>query len=73
VPCIFSPRDPDPFEGCEDDAIMSKRIGKSLVVNGIHAGHASAWNAELDAKHEKLVEVAEERARVTGGSSDPAQ
>jgi antitoxin VapB len=35
---------------------MSKRIGKSLVVNGTTVVSQSAWNAELDAKHEKLVE-----------------
>jgi len=35
---------------------MSKRIGKSLVVNGATLVTESAWNAELDAKHETLVE-----------------
>ena len=35
---------------------MSKRIGKSLVVNGVTLVVEAAWNAELDAKHEKLVE-----------------
>jgi antitoxin VapB len=35
---------------------MSKRIGKSLVVNGATLVTEAAWNAELDAKHEKLVE-----------------
>jgi antitoxin VapB len=35
---------------------MSKRIGKSLVVNGSTLVTEAAWNAELDAKHEKLVE-----------------
>jgi Xaa-Pro dipeptidase len=35
---------------------MSKRIGKSLVVNGTTVVPQAAWNAELDAKHEKLVE-----------------
>lgn len=35
---------------------MSKRIGKGLVVNGATLVTESAWNAELDAKHEKLVE-----------------
>jgi antitoxin VapB len=35
---------------------MSKRIGKSLVVNGATLVTESAWNAELEAKHEKLVE-----------------
>jgi antitoxin VapB len=35
---------------------MSKRIGKSLVVNGVTLVTEAAWNVELDAKHEKLVE-----------------
>jgi antitoxin VapB len=35
---------------------MSKRIGKSLVVGGATVVTEAAWNAELDAKHEKLVE-----------------
>ena len=35
---------------------MSKRIGKSLVVNGATLVTEAAWNAELEAKHEKLVE-----------------
>ena len=35
---------------------MSKRISKSLVVNGATLVTESAWNAELDAKHDKLVE-----------------
>jgi antitoxin VapB len=35
---------------------MSKRIGKSLVVNGATLVTEAAWNAELDAKHDKLVE-----------------
>jgi antitoxin VapB len=35
---------------------MSKRIGKGLVVNGATVVTEPAWNAELDAKHEKLVE-----------------
>ena len=35
---------------------MSKRITKSLVVNGATLVTEAAWNAELDAKHEKLVE-----------------
>src|SRR6202789_2368186 len=35
---------------------MSKRIGKSLVVNGVPLVAEAAWNAELDAKHDKLVE-----------------
>ncbi|MGB8261961.1 MAG: M24 family metallopeptidase [Terracidiphilus sp.] len=35
---------------------MSKRIGKSLIVNGETLVAEAAWNAELEAKHEKLVE-----------------
>ncbi len=35
---------------------MGKRIGKGLVVNGATVVTEAAWNAELDAKHEKLVE-----------------
>ena len=35
---------------------MNKRIGKSLVINGVTLVTEAAWNAELDAKHEKLVE-----------------
>jgi antitoxin VapB len=35
---------------------MSKRIGKSLVVNGATLVTEAAWNEELDAKHAKLVE-----------------
>jgi antitoxin VapB len=35
---------------------MSKRIGKSLVVGGTTIVTEAAWNAELDAKHERLVE-----------------
>jgi Xaa-Pro dipeptidase len=35
---------------------MSKRIGKGLVVNGAALVTEAAWNAELDAKHEQLVE-----------------
>src|ERR1017187_2459063 len=35
---------------------MTKRISKSLVVNGITVVPEAAWNAELDAKHERLVE-----------------
>lgn len=34
---------------------MNKRIRKSLVVNGATLVTEAAWNAELDAKHEKLV------------------
>lgn len=35
---------------------MSKRIGKSLVVNGATLVSEAEWNAELEAKHAKLVE-----------------
>jgi len=35
---------------------MSKRISKSLMVNGVTLVTESAWNAELEAKHAKLVE-----------------
>ena len=35
---------------------MSKRIGKSLAVNGETLVSEAAWNAELEAKHQKLVE-----------------
>jgi antitoxin VapB len=35
---------------------MSKRISKGLVVNGATLVTVAAWNAELEAKHEKLVE-----------------
>lgn len=35
---------------------MTKRIGKSLAANGVTLVTEAAWNAELDAKHEKLVE-----------------
>jgi Xaa-Pro dipeptidase len=35
---------------------MSKRISKRLVVNGITLVTEAAWNAELEAKHQKLVE-----------------
>jgi antitoxin VapB len=35
---------------------MSRRIGKSLVAGGKTLVTEAAWNAELDAKHEKLVE-----------------
>jgi Xaa-Pro dipeptidase len=34
---------------------MSKRIGKSLVVNGATLVTEAAWNAEIDEKHERLV------------------
>lgn len=35
---------------------MSKRIGKSLVVNGVTLVTEAAWNAELEAKHRQVVE-----------------
>jgi antitoxin VapB len=35
---------------------MSKRIAKSLVVNGATLVTEAAWNAELESKHERLVE-----------------
>lgn len=35
---------------------MSKRVSKPLVVNGATLVTEAGWNAELDAKHEKLVE-----------------
>jgi antitoxin VapB len=35
---------------------MSRRIGKALVVSGATLATETAWNAELEAKHEKLVE-----------------
>jgi len=35
---------------------MSKRIGKSLVVNGATLVSETVWNAELDGKHERLTE-----------------
>jgi antitoxin VapB len=35
---------------------MSKRIGKSLLVQGTTLVTEAAWNAELDAKHAQLVE-----------------
>jgi antitoxin VapB len=35
---------------------MSERISKSLVANGTTLVTEAAWNAELDAKHESLVE-----------------
>jgi antitoxin VapB len=34
---------------------MTKRIGKSLIVNSATLVTEEAWNAELDAKHEQLV------------------
>src|SRR5947207_1626663 len=35
---------------------MTKRISKALVVNGETLVDQAAWNAELEAKHQKLVE-----------------
>ncbi len=35
---------------------MTKRIGKTLVANGTTLVTESAWNAELEAKHNQLVE-----------------
>jgi antitoxin VapB len=35
---------------------MTQRIGKSLVVNGTTLVTEAAWNAELEAKHERLLE-----------------
>jgi antitoxin VapB len=35
---------------------MSKRIGKKLVVSGTVLATEAAWNAELDEKHDKLVD-----------------
>jgi Xaa-Pro dipeptidase len=35
---------------------MSKRISKSLVVHGTTLATEAAWNAELDSKHERLLE-----------------
>ena len=35
---------------------MSKRIGKTLVIGGTTIVPEAAWNAELDAKHDLLVE-----------------
>jgi antitoxin VapB len=36
--------------------VMSKRINKTLIANGTTLVTEAAWNAELDAKHEQLVE-----------------
>ena len=38
-----------------ETAIVTKRINKSLVVNGATIVAEEAWNEELNAKHEKLV------------------
>jgi antitoxin VapB len=35
---------------------MSERIGKSLIIGGTTVVTEAAWNAELDAKHEKVAE-----------------
>ena len=35
---------------------MSNRIGKSLIVGGTTLVTEAAWNRELEAKHERLVE-----------------
>jgi len=35
---------------------MAKRISKSLIVNGVTLVPEAEWNAELEAKHQKLVE-----------------
>ena len=39
-----------------ETAISTTRIGKNLAVNGKNIVSQADWNAELDAKHEKLVE-----------------
>ena len=39
-----------------ETGIMTKRINKSLVVNGSSIVSESDWNAEIEAKHAKLVE-----------------
>jgi Xaa-Pro dipeptidase len=36
--------------------MMAKRINKSLIVNGVTLVPEAEWNAELEAKHQKLVE-----------------
>jgi antitoxin VapB len=41
---------------------MSKRIGKSLIANGAVLATEAAWNAELEAKHERLVEFLKEKS-----------
>ena len=38
-----------------ETAIMTKRINKSLIVNGTTVVTETAWNEELNAKHERLV------------------
>ena len=44
-----------------ESAIMSKRISKPLIVQGETIVAESAWNAELEAKHQKLVAWLEEK------------
>ncbi len=44
-----------------ETAIMTKRINKSLVVNGTTIVTEAAWNEELNAKHDKLVAWLRER------------
>ena len=39
-----------------ETASTTKRISKNLTVNGTRVVEEAAWNAELDAKHDKLVE-----------------
>ena len=39
-----------------ESGIMTKRISKGLVVNGETIVSEAAWNAELEAKHQKIVE-----------------
>ena len=39
-----------------ETSIITKRINKSLVVNGATIVGEAEWNAELDAKRQKLVE-----------------
>ena len=39
-----------------ETGIMTKRINKGLVVNGASIVSEADWNAEIDAKHAKLVE-----------------
>ena len=39
-----------------ETSIMTKRINKSLVVNGATIVSEADWNTELEAKHEKLVQ-----------------
>jgi antitoxin VapB len=48
-----------------ETAIMTTRISKSLQVNGTTVVTQADWNAELDAKHEKLVEYL--RSQKLGG------